>query len=116
MTLKEIRERAEKATESRCWEWEYSEDGGVYKMELSHVVIDASENDGMPGAHNDMDFIAHARTDIPDLLQALDDARPVMEWMAEHTPCRRLNYPMCGNCEPCQARAWIKKHGNGGSK
>lgn len=46
---------------------------------------------------------------IDDLLQALDAARPVMEWMAKESCYSTEDWP-CGKCEPCQARAWMKEH------
>ena len=67
----EIRERAKKATPGP-WEWKYSEDGGVHQLELAHIVIDGSENDGLPGAYDDMDFIASARTNLPRVLDELE--------------------------------------------
>ena len=61
-----IKARAEKATE-RPWEWEYNENEGEYRISLAHMVLDGSDEDGLPGAFDDRAFITHARMDVPDL-------------------------------------------------
>lgn len=72
MSLEEIRARAEKATPGP-WEEAYP-NSRVIEAHDGQVVVD-SFNDGIGAGvieQVDADFIAHARTDVPKLVAALE--------------------------------------------
>src|SRR5690606_12364587 len=77
--LQEIKTRAEAATPGP-WEWDFAlptdEIKKVYGecsvwMTLAHSGI-GQWVDGQPGALDDADFIAHARTDVPALIAEVE--------------------------------------------
>lgn len=118
--LKEIRERAEKATPGR-WYWHgYKRNKSMYLLSTSngHQVVMDFDRWGMHGAiprfrvdgimhraekfiiprqdhkpdgefyeldHPDADFIAHARTDIPKLLDEVERLRKQLKRIADCT-------------------------------
>lgn len=61
---------------------------------------------------------------IEEYRQALEEARPVMEWTAEQpclkwegvwtgkavSYCLQFDFATWDTCPPCQARAWVKKY------
>lgn len=71
--LQAIRDRAEKATPG---EWEYSPAGRIYKDPLDPIAFVGGRGNQ---AVADADFIAHAHTDIPALLAALDAANAKLD-------------------------------------
>ncbi len=80
--IEEIKERTEKARKGP-WEWDgriVEKDGSIYHPQGSYLADtliclgDTYEDD-----HFDLDFIAHAREDIPYLLTELSAARKEIE-------------------------------------
>lgn len=107
--LQGIEEREKKATEGP-WDREEVENFLLalvyrYQKEFHQSWM---RNGTVPTAS----FIAHARTDIPDLLEFIAEALPVMEW-AETGMCVFCSGKIKSDdsCVHTRARAWIAKHG-----
>ena len=75
MNLKEIREREQAATKGEWKMWDgYAHDGFHYTPRIGtniQTVFSAGGKD-IEGLKDDFEFVAHARQDIPDLLDALE--------------------------------------------
>jgi len=77
MNLKAIKERCDAATPGP-WYWDYDTMLGSVEADACYGII---ETDGgvYPPRDNDREFIAHARTDLPELLAWVENARLVLE-------------------------------------
>jgi hypothetical protein len=82
--LKQIRERAEKAAsgpwEPECWNDWQDESNPVPLLHLKSPYIFATADD--------FEFIAHAREDIPWLLEQLQVAIEALRAIKAHSDCR----------------------------
>ncbi len=112
--LQGIEEREKKATE-KPWEdvkWDKASVRSTRLRQNTKTGWIALTEWNLP--IGDATFIAHARTDIPDLLKFIAEALPVMERLKGDTCWDRFTSSdpvFCGRCPPCLARAWIAKHG-----
>ena len=97
--LEKVKARYEAATKGP-WEWEYHEDEGEYRIELDHMVLDGSEEDGLPGAFDDREFIAHSREDMPWLVGIVERLEKMGSRLESHLKNRT---DCCSKCfaEPC---------------
>lgn len=94
MDVKKLREICEKATPGP-WEWQYSEKWGTIVFNDTLGVITAYTNErGNPDitiAEEDLEFIAAARTALPELLDEVEMLRKAFQqacdWIHQDSGC-----------------------------
>ncbi len=117
--LQEIAERLEGTSEAPWDIFEFKKRNGLgepgYRISANHTLffeLWPCADGFVYGANTrNAQFIGHARTDIPDLLEFIKEALPVMEKLSGifcHFCDHRPSYI---GCEHGKARSWIAKHG-----
>lgn len=103
--LEQVAERANRAAPGQ-WAIGYNDGSGLYDEEKSEFCLVA---DGgicvlharLADSYSDANFIAHARVDIPELLERITVAYQMIELSREdllkHQPCK--NWRDCATCD-----------------
>ncbi len=121
MDLKAIRAREQKATigQWKMWDGYRGSDGFHYapRIGTTEMTVFSAEDSDIEGRKEDFEFVAHARQDIPDLLDALEEA---IEFGGHKNKCAsrdvnvikekfgsRIEY---GKCD-CGWQAFLTTHG-----
>lgn len=109
INLRDIKERCEKASKGPWWESESNPE--LYSSEVAfmptyeepwteHAILFETSN--MEG--DDVEFIKHARTDVPALVAWIEQITEVVEQLIPHADKAMTHHPFICHCPVCRAQ------------